>query len=95
MPGCNQPCYVEHGRIHDFCGRSHARDYQAMMAEFQQQRVRESRLKAVTRNSSSGGSSYAAATASNRSTFGSSHTWSGGMYVEWMKRCSPFPIEVV
>ena len=31
MPGCNQPCYVEdNGRVHDFCGKTHAREYRAM-----------------------------------------------------------------
>ena len=39
MPGCNQPCYVENdGRVHEFCGRSHAREYRAMEeAEWQEQ----------------------------------------------------------
>ena len=32
LPGCSKPCYVEpHGRIHDYCGRTHASDHAAMM----------------------------------------------------------------
>ena len=31
LPGCSKPCYVEHGRIHDYCGRTHATEHAAMM----------------------------------------------------------------
>ena len=28
LPGCQRPCYVEFdGRVHDFCGRTHAQQY--------------------------------------------------------------------
>ena len=34
MPGCKQRCYVEDdGYVHDFCGRSHAKEYRAMEEE--------------------------------------------------------------
>ena len=31
LPGCSKPCYVERGRIHDFCGRTHATEHATMM----------------------------------------------------------------
>ena len=32
LPGCNKPCYVEGTKVHDYCGRTHARQAGAMGA---------------------------------------------------------------
>ena len=30
LSGCNRPCFKEpNGHVHDFCGRTHAREYQS------------------------------------------------------------------
>ena len=31
LPGCNKPCFKEGYKTHDYCGRSHAQEHQAMM----------------------------------------------------------------
>ena len=36
VPGCTKPCYVEKGRVHDFCGRKHAEQYKLMMQQLPQ-----------------------------------------------------------
>ncbi|CAI8031601.1 hypothetical protein GBAR_LOCUS17936 [Geodia barretti] len=32
LPGCNKPCFVEGTRVHDYCGRSHAQQANAVAA---------------------------------------------------------------
>ena len=27
FPGCSRPCFIENGKKHDFCGRTHAQKY--------------------------------------------------------------------
>ena len=81
MPGCNKVCYVEQGRIHDFCGRTHAKEYEAMVEEYKKQKVRESRIKAVSKGSHGQGvSTYAEVASTSRSRRGFSHTRSGALY---------------
>ena len=95
MPDCNKQCYVENGHVHDFCSRTHARQYKAMKeAEKRQQMMRDKRLKAVQPVQNSGGMggygglpagqhSYSAAVAG---TSGPSCTRSGTLYgnIEFM-----------
>jgi hypothetical protein len=30
LPGCTKPCYIEGTYVHDFCGKSHAKQYRSM-----------------------------------------------------------------
>ena len=30
LPGCNKPCFVEGSKVHDYCGRTHAKEHGAM-----------------------------------------------------------------
>ena len=78
MPGCTNLCFVESdGRIHDFCGRTHAKDYLNVTEEIKRENMRKSWSKRYSDRSSSGeGSSYATAAASG----GPSHTRSGAVY---------------
>ena len=47
MPGCKQRCYVEDdGRVHEFCGRSHAKEYRAMEEEAERQEQMRKRQEA-------------------------------------------------
>lgn len=57
MPNCNKLCYVENnGHVHDFCGKTHAREYNAMKdAEKQRKMMRDKRVKAVQHGQSTGG----------------------------------------
>lgn len=70
MPGCNQQCFIERGRVHDFCGKTHAREYKAMTEEFERQKVREKRTKLFSFGSGRGSSH------SNSSAIGAGGGWS-------------------
>ena len=92
MPGCDKQCYVENnGHMHDFCGKTHAREYKAMKdAEKQQKMMRDKRLKAVQHGQSTGGhgvwqgqQSYSMPAAQ----YGS-YTRSGASYGMWYLTCS-------
>ena len=59
MPGCKKQGYVENnGYAHEFCGKTHAREYHAMKDAEKQQKTREKRLKAVQSQSSGGQGSW-------------------------------------
>ena len=85
MPGCNKQCYVENdGRVHDFCSKTHAREFQ------QQKMMRDKRLKAVQHGQSTGGHggwqgphSYCTAAAYGTGPSGPSYTRSGTPYGMW------------
>ena len=87
MPGCNKQCYVENdGRVHEFCGRTHAGQYKAMKdPERQQKMMREKRLKAVQQGGWQGQHSYSAAAAAPAQyrIYDGSYTRSGASYGMW------------
>ena len=63
MPGCTKACYIEQSRVHDFCGKTHAKEYGVMMEEFKKQKVRNALIKVLSSpggSSSSGGSGVTA-----------------------------------
>ena len=90
MSGCKKPCYVENnGHVHDFCGKTHAREFKTMKdAERQQGIMREARLKAVQHSHNTGGHgtgwqgypSYSMMAASGSGPSGPSCTRSGAPY---------------
>ena len=91
MPGCKKQGYVENnGYAHEFCGKTHAREYKAMKdAEKQQKMMREKRLKAVQSHSSGGQGawpSYSMAAAQYGA--GPSCTRSGASYGMCYLECS-------
>ena len=62
-PGCSRPCYQEGYRTHDYCGRTHAREHQALEEEL----AREQRQKRHhgTQHYGGGGASVGRGKASN------------------------------
>ena len=80
MPGCNKQCFVENdGRVHDFCGKTHAREFE-----------RQKRQKALYPKSTGGASGWGSSGYGNTfnnagachggSMSGPSHTRSGATY---------------
>ena len=91
MPGCKKQRYVENGGyVHDFCGRTHAKEFNTMKeAERHQKMVREKRLKAVQSPHTTGATwdqgshSYSMVAACGSGHNGPSHTRSGATYGEY------------
>ena len=90
MPGCNKQGYVENnGYVHEFCGKTHAREYKAMKDADKQKMMRDKRLKAVQHGGWQGQHSYSAAAAAPAyGSYDGSYTRSGASYGMWYWVCS-------
>ena len=80
LPGCSKPCYVEpRGRIHDYCGRTHASEHAAMMGG-KKSKSKGNGSKSKGRQSQS----YTQSTGTTGET--TNFLWVGGGAVEWEGR---------